>query len=127
MSTRLDMTTVFHARPYGGFIEIKSHLRKKTLYKINQDSNFLSTYLQKRQCENPIKFEREKQSQHLKRLFFVKIRSIHIMSTTVDQSSSVFLALFITTRHLIKLKVESSNISINSNIKDSIIRKVINI
>ena len=38
-STRPDMTTIFHARPYDGFIEIKSNLRRKKFS--NQGSNFL--------------------------------------------------------------------------------------
>ena len=40
-STSLDMTTVFHARQYVTFIEIKSNSRGKKLHKMSQGSNFL--------------------------------------------------------------------------------------
>ena len=36
-----DMTTVFHARLFLIFIEIRSNLRRKTLQRMNQSSNFL--------------------------------------------------------------------------------------
>ena len=35
------MKTVFHAWPYGRFIEIKRNLRRKKLHRANQGSNFL--------------------------------------------------------------------------------------
>ena len=35
------MTTVFHARSYGRFIEIQSNLSRKKLHTSNQGSNFL--------------------------------------------------------------------------------------
>ena len=35
------MATVFHARSYGSFIEIKCNLRRKKLHRTNQGSNFL--------------------------------------------------------------------------------------
>ena len=35
------MITVFHACPYGRFIEIESNLRRKKLHRMNQGSNFL--------------------------------------------------------------------------------------
>ena len=35
------MTTVFDAKPYGSFIEIKSSFGRKELHSMNQDSNFL--------------------------------------------------------------------------------------
>ena len=35
------MTTVFHAWPYGRFIEIQSSLKRKKLRRTNQGSNFL--------------------------------------------------------------------------------------
>ena len=34
------MTTAFHARPYGRFIEIQSNLIRKKIHSTNQDSNF---------------------------------------------------------------------------------------
>ena len=40
-STSPDMTTVFHARPYGGFTELQSNISRKKLRIINQGSNFL--------------------------------------------------------------------------------------
>ena len=35
------MTTVFHAWPYYTFMKIKGNLRRKKLYRTNQNSNFL--------------------------------------------------------------------------------------
>ena len=35
------MTTVFHARSYGRFMEIQSNLSRKKLHTSNQGSNFL--------------------------------------------------------------------------------------
>ena len=35
------MTTVFHARPYGRFIEIKGDLKRKKRYRAYQGPNFL--------------------------------------------------------------------------------------
>ena len=43
--TSSDMTTVFHARPYGRFIEIQSNLWRKKLHSTNQGSIFLETVL----------------------------------------------------------------------------------
>ena len=40
-STSKDMTTVFHAWPYGIFIEIQSNLSRKKLHRMNQGYNFL--------------------------------------------------------------------------------------
>ena len=40
-STIPDMTTVFHASPYGRFIEVQSNRRIKELHRTNQDSSFL--------------------------------------------------------------------------------------
>ena len=34
------MTTVFHARPYGRFIELQSNLRRKKIHRTNQGANF---------------------------------------------------------------------------------------
>ena len=39
------MTTVFHARTYGRFIETQSNLRRKKLHRTNQGSNFLGSSL----------------------------------------------------------------------------------
>ena len=36
-----NMTTVFHARLYGRFVDIKSNLRRKKLYRTNQNSSVL--------------------------------------------------------------------------------------
>ena len=42
-STSLDMTTVFHASPYGRFIEVQSNPWRKKRHRINQGSNFLGS------------------------------------------------------------------------------------
>ena len=39
-STNSDMTTAFHARPYGRFIEIQGNLVRKKLHRTNQGSDF---------------------------------------------------------------------------------------
>ena len=44
-STSPDMTTLFHAKPSGTFIETKSKLRKKKLQKANQGSFSLEVVL----------------------------------------------------------------------------------
>ena len=78
MSNSSDNTTVFHARPYDRFIEIQSHLRRKKLHRMNQGSNFLGgSFSNRDNVRTPIKFGRESQPQHLKRLFFLNKRSIH--------------------------------------------------
>ena len=59
-STSPDMTTVFHAWPYGRFIEIQSDLRRKKLHRTNQSSNFLGGSLSNRDnIRAPIQFKRE--------------------------------------------------------------------
>ena len=40
-STSPDMKTIFQAKPYDRFIEIKSNFRRKKLHKTNQGSSFL--------------------------------------------------------------------------------------
>ena len=40
-STCPDLTTVFHARLYGRFIDIKTKFRRKKLHRMYQGSNFL--------------------------------------------------------------------------------------
>ena len=80
------MTTVFHARPYGRSIEIKSNPRRKKLHRAKQNSNFLGgSFSNKDDIRAPIQIRREKQSQHLKGWFFLKNRPIHfqINSTIV--------------------------------------------
>ena len=62
-----DMTAVSHTRPYGRFIEIQSNLRRKTLHRANQGSNFLGDSSSNRDnVRAPIQFRRERQSQLLK-------------------------------------------------------------
>ena len=80
------MTRIYHAWPYGRFIEIKSNLRGKKFHTTTLSSNFLGDSLSNRDnVRAPIKFKRESQPQHLKRLFFLKNRPIyfHINSTSV--------------------------------------------
>ena len=76
-STCPDMTRIYHAWPYGRFIEIKSNLRGKKIHTILR-SNFLGgSFSNRDNVRAPIKFKREGQPQHLKRLFFLKNRPIH--------------------------------------------------
>ena len=65
------MTTVFHIRLNGKFIEIESNPRRKKLYTINQGYNFLGGSFNNRDnVRVPIQFRRESQAQYLKRYFF---------------------------------------------------------
>ena len=150
------MTTVFHAWPHGRFIEIQSNLRRKKLHKTNQSSNFLGGGFSNRDnVRAPIQFERESQLQQLKRSFFLKNRPIHfhMNSTSVLRPvkrnelsfSSIDWNQQVTSypstqclvdqiqvqkpqiRCLITFRVESNIISIDSNMTDNIIRKVINV
>ena len=41
LSNNSNMTAVFHTRPYGRFIEIKSNLQREKLRRMNQCCNFL--------------------------------------------------------------------------------------
>ena len=67
------MTKVFHARSYGGFIEIQSNLRRKKLHRINQGPMFLETVLATDNVKAPIKFKRERQTQLLINLFCLEL------------------------------------------------------
>ena len=72
------MTTVFHAWPYGRFIEIKNNLRIKKLQRKNKGSNFLGgTFSTRDNVRISIQFRTESQPKHLKRWFFLKNRPIH--------------------------------------------------
>ena len=65
------MTTVFHAwyMEYR-FIEIRAHLRRKKLHRMNQGSNFLGgSFSNRDNVRAPIQFRRESQPQHLKSWF----------------------------------------------------------
>ena len=56
-----DITTVFHAWPYGRFIEIQSNLRRKKLHTRNQGSNFLGgSYINRDNVRAPIQYGRER-------------------------------------------------------------------
>ena len=56
------MTTVFHAWPYGRFIEIQTNLRSKNSHRTNQGSNFIGgSFSNKDNVGAPIQFGRESQ------------------------------------------------------------------
>ena len=81
--TSPDKTLVFHASVYGRFIEIQSNFRRK-----NQNSNFLrGSFSNIDNVRTPIQFGREIQPQHLKWLFFLRDRHVHIyiISTSVNR------------------------------------------
>ena len=68
VATSPDMTKIFHAWPYGRFIEIQSNLWRKKLHRTNHGSNFLGSSSNNRgNIGAPIQFRRESQPQHLKR------------------------------------------------------------
>ena len=74
-STRPDVTTVFHVRAYGRFIEIHSNLRRKNIYKTNQGSNFLGySFSNSDNVQALIQFRRETQPRNLRRSFSLKNR-----------------------------------------------------
>ena len=70
------MTTLFDVKLYGRFIEIQNKLRSEKLYTANKGSRFLQTGLaMKIMYElSSILEERQKQSPHLKKLFFFENR-----------------------------------------------------
>ena len=132
---------------------------KETLHRTDQGSNFLGGSLSNRDVRAPIQFRRERQPQHLKRLFFLKNRPIHFQINSnkvirlvkqnnlsfsrieinkllpASEHSVLYIRFKFTSqfwflpqiRCLITLRVESSTISIDSNITYNIIRKVINV
>ena len=62
------MTTVFHVRPYGRFVEIQSNLTRKKTHAMNQGFNFLEgMFNNKDNLRAPIQFRRKRQPQPLKR------------------------------------------------------------
>ena len=158
--TSQNVATVFHGWPYGRFIEIHSHLRRKKLHRTNQGTNFLGgSFSNRDNVMAPIQFRRESHTQHLKRSFFLKNRAIHfhINSTSVirpvKRNQLSFFSIEINRplpapvrsvsqirfkfksqfqllpqiRCLITLRTESIIISIDSNVTDNIIMKVINL
>ena len=57
------MTVVFHTRPYGRFMEIKSYVGRKKLNRTYQDSNFLEDVFRNGDnIRTPIQFRRERKS-----------------------------------------------------------------
>ena len=96
------MTTVFHAWPYGRFIEIKSNLRRKKLHRTSQGSNLLTQFNSNSNRDNgriPIQFRIESQPSILKDDFFLITDSsifTSIASALLDWSNKpswVFQAL----------------------------------
>ena len=88
------MATVFQTRPSGRFIEIKSQLRRKKLYRTNQGSNFFGDSFSNRDNLGVlIQFRGETKSQHVKRWYFFKNRTITSKGKELDwpnQTSWVF-------------------------------------
>ena len=75
------MAKVFHAR----YLEIQSNLRRKKLHRRNQGSNFHGVSFSNRNNVKPQFIRQRRQSQYLKRWFFLKNIPIlfHINSTSV--------------------------------------------
>ena len=67
-STSPDLTVVFHPRPDGRYIELKHNLKRKKLFRTNQDSNFFggTCYSRGMVSKNPNPIRRERQSSFLK-------------------------------------------------------------
>ena len=144
------MTTVFHTKLDGTFIQLQSNLGKKKLHRTNQVPNVLGgSFSNRDNLRAPFQFRGEKQPQHLKRQFFRQNRPINFYPMLFNRSketSWIFPALKSTSsflpqysvsqmrfkfssqfqllpqiRRLIMLRVESSIINIHRNITDSII------
>ena len=57
------MTVVFHTRPHGRSMEIKSNVGRKNLNRTYQDSNFLEDVFRNRDnIRTPIQFRSERKS-----------------------------------------------------------------
>ena len=100
------MTTIFHAKPYGTFIEIKSNLKGKKLHRTNQSSHFLGgSFSDRDSVRAPIQLRRERNPQHLKILFFLQNipTYFHIYGTRVI-------------RLVKRKKLHSSSIAINKSL-----------
>ena len=66
------MTTVFHARTYSRFIEIKGTLRRKKLHRTNQGSNVVGgTFSNRVNLRASIQVITERGSQKLKKMIFL--------------------------------------------------------
>ena len=89
------MKIVFHAWPYGIFIEIQSNLRRKKLHRMNQSSNFLGgSFSNRDNVRAPIQFGRKSQPQHLNRWFFLKNRPMNLtLGDTTNLSNPVEIAI----------------------------------
>ena len=79
------MTTVFHARVSGRFIEIQRNLRRKKFIERIKATIFLEAVLAIGNVRASIQFRTESEPQQLKRRFSLKNRPInfHINSTSV--------------------------------------------
>ena len=77
---RKDLSRLWdHAWPYGRFVGMQGNLRRKTLHRTNQGSDFLGgTFSNRDNARAPVQFRRESQSQHLEIWFFLKNRAIHV-------------------------------------------------
>ena len=105
--TRPDMTTVFHVKPSGAFIEIKSNLRRKKLCRTNWSSNFLGgSFSNRDNVRAPFQLTREKQPQHLTKVFssridpFISTSIAPVLLDWTNEKSWVFPALESTNQFL---------------------------
>ena len=103
-STSPHMTTVFHAWPYGRFIEIKSNLRRGKFHRTNQGSNFLGgSFTNRDNIRTPFQFRRESQPSILKNEFSSRTDPFILAPVLLDwsnETSWVFLALKSTSHFL---------------------------
>ena len=78
-----------YAMLHGGFIEIKSNLRRKKLHNTNQCSNFLwSSFRGRDNVKGPINLE-EINSHSILKTFFCKNKSVHIHISSIGVTRSV--------------------------------------
>ena len=83
------MTTAFHARPYGRFIEIQGNLRRKKFHRTNHSSNVLGGSFSNRHNERatiaPVLFDRSNKTCWV---FLLLKSTIHLLpQSTVSRRS----------------------------------------
>ena len=127
------MTTVFHTWAYGRFIEIQSNIRRKKLHRTKTQHLERSFFLKNRpihfQINRTIVIRLVKQNQlrfpstEINKPFLTQVHSVSQIRLKFRSQFKLLPQI----RILVKLRIKKSIISIDSNITDNIITKVINV
>ena len=89
-STIPDMTVVFHAKLNSRFIEIKSNLWRKKLYRTNWGSSFLGVnFCIKNKVRASIQRRKHKEPNHYRRWFFFNNKPTHYYINKTSQMKKV--------------------------------------